>query len=58
MSNETYKLLKRNLLVVDATREELQEALDAAENLGYYDGEWSDQPACLIAFVDGFLSGK
>lgn len=55
MSNETYQMLIGNLQLT-ATREELQEALDAAENLGYYDGDWSDQPACLIAFVEGFLS--
>lgn len=56
MSNETYKLLKNNLSITDVTKEELQEALDAAENIGYYDGEWSDQPACLIAFIEGYLS--
>jgi hypothetical protein len=35
---------------------ELQTILDIAENLGYYDGHYSDQPTQLIAFIDGYLS--
>lgn len=55
MTGEIYELLSDNI-AFEVSRDELQTILDLAENLGYYDGEYSNQPAQLIAFIDGYLS--
>lgn len=55
MTDETFELIKDNISF-DVSREELDEILDAAENLGYYDGEYSNNPGSLFAFIDGYMS--
>ena len=36
--------------------DEIYEILNVTENLGYYDGEYTNHPDTLIAFIDGYLS--
>lgn len=55
ITDEIYELLSNNISF-KISKDEMQNILDIAENLGYYDGEYSNNPSELIAFIDGYLS--
>ena len=58
MREEILELIK-NHLDSDETDEDIQKAVDAAENAGYADGDgWSNDPTELIGFINGYFYYK
>lgn len=58
MTEESLNLIKDHL-DSDATDEDIQKAIDAAENAGYADGDgWSNNPSELIGFLNGYFYYK
>lgn len=58
MREEILELIK-NHLDSDETDEDIQKAVDAAENAGYADSEgWSNNPSELIGFINGYFYYK
>ena len=55
MTDEIYEILSDNISF-EISKEEMEKILNVTENLGYYDGEYTNHPDTLIAFIDGYLS--
>jgi hypothetical protein len=59
MTEESLELMRNHCDFADATDEDIEDALNAAENQGYADGDgWSNNPSELIGFVNGYLYHK
>jgi hypothetical protein len=57
MTEEILGILKDHL-TIGLTDDEIIEAFEIATNEGYSDGEYSNNPQELIAFITGYIIGK
>ena len=56
MTDEIYNILVSNISFPNISKEEMSKILDVAENIGYYNGEYTNDPNALTSFIDGYLS--
>lgn len=56
MTDETYNILSD--FCNEKNRDELDEAFDAADNEGYVQDDYSNNPTELISYIIGYLAAK